>query len=536
MLRSGEDNRRCAAALVLSELSPRETPVVEALGEVLTEENRVLTGYALEALERIGSRAALPYLLPLLERDEQTRVRAQRAIGALGEPAIIDVCRELAQAPRERRRPLVTLLVELDGKGALQAVIGALLLDEQDFAEQVVQRYHRRWASLAPDARAERREILLRFLERPAHGRTWPTMLALHLLGALGDPLARRAVLPYTKSKHPPAIRRAALHALRRLHPPKGKEDPAFAELAGFLEEEDFEHVVGPALDAMRALPTPQGSTATLKQLLESPHASVRRFAAERLGDLDDAAAATALLKALRGEDLGLHEQAQDSLRKSPASPPLLVRSLRTAEDPDEAWVLARLVAARAAELGTAQVRTIAEGAEAAVQKGEPRAEALLHALRAADPARHREVLLHHGQKLLKKGKADEAAKILSPLDRGEADVEARYALAVALLKASPKDLSRKVRLGDRALALIRDLVPEPDFPLANRLWADKSLTSEDVFYVGFHFAEGEEDQRELGCALLEKIIKHEPRSKLARMARNKIALARRLSSAQERD
>ncbi|HWO94294.1 MAG TPA: HEAT repeat domain-containing protein [Dehalococcoidia bacterium] len=535
MLRSPEENRRCAAALVLAELAPRETPVVEALGEVLADENRVLTNYALDALERIGSRAALPYLLPLLERDDQTRLRAQRAIAALGEPAILDVCRELAQAPRERRRPLIQLLVDLDGKGALATVADALLLEDPELVSEVVTRYARRWSSLSPEARAERREVLLKLLDRQMpHGRHTAQVLALQLLGALADPSARKTVLPYSRPKQPPAVRRAALLALRRLPPPKGKEETAFAELAALLTEADYEHVVAPATEALRALPTPSAATSVLKPLLDSPHHTVRRFAAERLGEIDDPAAATALLKVLRGDDAALRETVQDALRKSPSALAGLVRALRSSESPEDAWTLARLVAARAAELTPALVKAVSEEALHAVERGDARAEAILHALRAADPARHREVLLQHGQRLLKKGKTEDAARILAPLDRGEADAEARFALAVALLKTSPKDLNRKVRLGDRSLSLFAGLVDEPDFPLANRLFADKNVSAEDVFYVAFHLAEGDEAQREVGIALLEKLVKSEGRSKLGKIAKNKLALARKRQDAEQ--
>jgi HEAT repeat protein len=539
MLRAPEEHRRCAAAMVLAELAPRETLVVEALGEALAEESTLLTNYALDALERIGSRAALPYLLPLLERDEQTRQRAQRAIAALGEPAIADVCRELAQAPRDRRRPLIHLLVDLDGKGALSAVVDSLLQEEPEVADGVVHRYHHRWASIAPDARAERREILLRFLDRPkVQGRSWPTALGLRLLGALGDPVARRSVLPFTKSKHPPMVRRAALLALRRLPPPQGKEDAAFAELGALLAERDFENVVAPALEALRALPTPKNGAGVLKQLLSNPHPSVRRFAVERLGDVEQADAVALLLKVLRGEEAPLREAAQDALRRSPAAPAGLARALRAAENADDAWTLARLVAARAADLTPAQARGIAEAAAAAAKnKDDARAEALLHALRAVDPERHRQVVLQRGLALLKQGKADEAARALSPLDRGaEADPEARYALAVALLKATPKDFNRRVRLGDRSLSLLRGLLSEPDFPLLTRLGADRSLSPDDLLYVGFHFAEGDEGEREFGCALLERLAKAAPRSRVGRSARNKLALARRQAAQGARD
>jgi HEAT repeat protein len=537
MLRYPEVERRCAAAMVLSELAPRETPVVEALGEVLAEENQQLNAYALEALERIGSRAALPYLLPLLERDEPSRHRAERAIAALGEPAITDVCRELSQAPRERRRPLVTLLVDLDGKGALAAVLEALLFEEPKFVDVVIQRYVTRWSGLSAERRGDRRDALLAFSGRAdVRGRTWPTALALRLLGALGDPGTRKFVLGFARVKNPPAVRKAALQALRRLAPGKGKDEGAFDELCAFLEEPDLENVVEPALDALRALPTPPTATAALKHMLTSSHAPVRSFAAERLGDLEDAAAAAALVKSLQSEDPALRELSQDSLRKSPAAPPALVRALLASENGEEAWTLARLVATRASDLSGAHVRSIAEASAAAAKKNDGRAEALLHALRATDPERHRQILLQRGLRLLSHGDAQEAVRALSQLERGAGtDADARYALTVALLKSQPKETSRKARINDRALQLLRGLLAEGDFPLATRLAADRLLTKEDLYQLGVHFAEGEDHERAFGLALLEKVVKASGRSKLAKVAKSKLASARRHSATASR-
>src|SRR5881396_1311457 len=70
MLQSPDGMRRCAAAMVLAEIAPKDAAVVKALGETLKDANQLLTRYVLEAFESIGTRAVVPYVLPLLESSD----------------------------------------------------------------------------------------------------------------------------------------------------------------------------------------------------------------------------------------------------------------------------------------------------------------------------------------------------------------------------------------------------------------------------------------------------------------------------------
>ena len=60
MLQSPDGMRRCAAAMVLAELAPKDAVVVKALGAALKDANQLLTRYVLEAFEAIDSRTVVP--------------------------------------------------------------------------------------------------------------------------------------------------------------------------------------------------------------------------------------------------------------------------------------------------------------------------------------------------------------------------------------------------------------------------------------------------------------------------------------------
>jgi hypothetical protein len=50
-------------------------------------------------------------------------------------------------------------------------------------------------------------------------------------------------------------------------------------------------------------------------------------------------------------------------------------------------------------------------------------------------------------------------------------------------------------------------------------------LDSEDLYWVGFHLAEGAGDEKSLGAELLRMVADKEGKSKLGRHARNKLRL-----------
>jgi hypothetical protein len=58
------------------------------------------------------------------------------------------------------------------------------------------------------------------------------------------------------------------------------------------------------------------------------------------------------------------------------------------------------------------------------------------------------------------------------------------------------------------------------------RMRKEKShLDSEDLYWLGFHLAEGSGDEKELGAELLKMVVQREGKSKIGRNARNKLRL-----------
>ena len=66
-IKDSDTHVRFSAALSLAQLGPEAAPAVPALRDALDDPNRYVPGYAVEALERIGTRDAFQVLLPYLK-------------------------------------------------------------------------------------------------------------------------------------------------------------------------------------------------------------------------------------------------------------------------------------------------------------------------------------------------------------------------------------------------------------------------------------------------------------------------------------
>ena len=83
LLSDASPRKRIAAAVVLGELGAKSPKVVAALSTLARDELAALAEPAVEALGKLGARAALPVLLEALERKDLAQAATQ-AIAALG--------------------------------------------------------------------------------------------------------------------------------------------------------------------------------------------------------------------------------------------------------------------------------------------------------------------------------------------------------------------------------------------------------------------------------------------------------------------
>ncbi len=514
---------RCAAARVLGEVGTRDAEVAEALCAAAADPEPAFRLPVLHALGQLRIEQALPLLL---ERVTEGGAEADAAAGAAarlgkGPKALQEMMPRVA--PGLRRR-IVAALGAAGTTSAESLAVGALLDRDPGVVEAATRSLVAEVPSLTPAHRQalgkQLRELLRRGKKAELSAASETAMV--RLLAALNDPDAEELFWERTQPGHPPELRAAALQALGKpaAAPPKDR----LKRLLACAADGDF-RVAAPALMMLQAATVRPQTAAEWLTLLDAPDAAVRRLGLDKVGDLDTPAVAAALLRQVDHPDPGLRREALARLTRLDQGRKALLAELGAAESVDRIWVLARALAPFAREQGQKLVGPLLPRAQAYVEAGDRRADPLLFLLREADAEGLRDSLYERAIALRKKKSYDKALAYLRLLGRDPSCGPAiRLELAACALKVSQHDLAAEARGQDLALQQFAGLVHSGAEELLPFVEKAKWLEPEDLFYLGFHFAEQPQRQeREFGGKVLELVVRRSPRGKLAKDAKSKL-------------
>jgi hypothetical protein len=98
-----------------------------------------------------------------------------------------------------------------------------------------------------------------------------------------------------------------------------------------------------------------------------------------------------------------------------------------------------------------------------------------------------------------------------------------RFEQAACSLKVSPKDLAADARNTDPSLHQFTGLLHRHETEPLKLVEKAKWLEAEDLFFLGFHFAEKTGPEKEFGGQVLRLLLKRSPRSKQAKDAKSKL-------------
>ncbi len=527
LLDSPDNVKRCAAAITLAELKPKGADVVKALGEALAEANQMLSGYILDALEAVASKAAVPYVLPLLESEDMaTKLRAVSILSKAGGAIVAEVKRRLPTARRREKVLLADLLARIHTATAFGVLLSLLLERELDIVKEVCEAVHRHVGDATPAQRAALHKQVMAFLKAQGkEPRERVLTSCLLILGHLGHTQARTILLKYSAPDFSPYVRRHALVALRGLEITGAAVPPVLRQLMPYLEDAD-EDVARLALDVLSRLPVSGAAATQWTKLLASQHGRVRAFAASRLAEAATPAARRKLLALLSHEDTTVREVAARSLARDESATGLLLGALLKASEAEAAWQLAKILKPHAERIRKKTLEQLASETATALKEGLATNEALLYVLRHADSLASDAILLEAGMKFRRAKQWERAVDCLRRLLHSDAfDEESGYALSVCNLKLSQKVLDPHVRAEDYALRGLQTLFRNRSFGLLDRLKKDKTLDAEDLFYTAFHFSESLGDIQELGRELLQHVAKTWPRTREGKAAKSKLKL-----------
>lgn len=514
---------RGAAALVLGEVGGRDVRLDQALCQLLDDPDAGVRLRAMKSIGRLRIDKALPRLLERVSaggEESEAAAHAAAQLGARGIRALQDLMPQTA--PGLRRR-IASALADTDTASAETAALDALL----DHDPGVVDASARSLIGKIPSfTKPHRKTLVERVLDllgpRKPHALPLASEAALvRLLSALEDPRGEAAFWARMDASRPVEIRASALQALGVLPCPSQKEK--IQRLLHCAADVDF-RVAAPALMILKNLTVADRNLRDWLPLLEAPNPATRRFAMEKIGDKDKPDVAGALVQQMDHPDRGLRDLAISYLARSGHGREALVRALREASNPDQAWALARVQAPFIRDYSPAQSMSLFKHACTYLEGGDRRADALLFLLREADHRRLRDQLEERALAHRKKKDYTKALIYLRLLTRDPASGEAiRFEQAACSLRVSPKDLAADARNTDPSLHLFGGLLHRHETEPIKLVEKSKWLEAEDLFFLGFHFTEKTGPEKEFGSQVLRLLMKRWPRSKQAKDAKSKL-------------
>jgi HEAT repeat protein len=515
--------RRRAAIVVAAEVGLGDAALAKALLSAVEDSDPAIRLPAIEALGKLRAEAALSRLAELVRQGGPELEAAAQAAGCLGTRGAKAIERIMHQVTPVQRRRIAAALAHGDTDSAAVVAAHALLDDDPG----VVAAAARSLAAEVPTLPPSRRKALASYLVSSLKGKSARKLPAaseagmLRVLAALHDPKAEDILWSRLKPQCPAAVRATALQALGGLGLPKG--DARTQQLLECALDPDFQ-VAAPAMLLLQSVPVTAKALPRWLKLLDAPDAASRKFAVEKLGSLDSAAVAKGLVAQLSHNDHQLRDAALEALRKSKHGRRALVDALLEAPTAEQAWTLARAQAPEAKELPTAFRQRLFATACSYHQEEDRRADALFFLLRECDPAWTRDRIEERGLALRKKKDYAGAVGFLRLLARDPGcSEETRFELAATGLKIANHDLAPEARHAEPSLAQFGRLLQDPSFDLTRRLTKAKFLDPDDLFYLGFHFAEQNRREKEFGGQVLEMLVKRSPNSNRAKDAKRKL-------------
>jgi HEAT repeats len=513
---------RSAAVLVLGEIGSREGGVGEALGECLADADAAVRRQAIRAVGKLRVESALPSLLERIRNggeEAELAARAAARIGARGTRGLQELMPKVAPG----LRPYIAAALAGGGTASSSAATVEVLLDtDPKVVEAAVASLIGQIPSLTTAQRNAWADQLLAVAQD--HKTPHPpatTAAVVRLLAALEDARAEKVLWDHVLPPRPAEVRAAALAALGKWATAATKDH--LQRLFSCASDRDF-RVAAPALLLLKRLPADAKSQPHWLDLLRTADVAARRLALEKIGDRDTAEVADALVSQLNHPDAALREAVLARLSGAKRGREALTAALLEAETADRSWALAKAQAPFVKEYPEDWRDKVFKRAAEYVEAGDRRADALLFLLREAGAADLHDRLEQRAVALRKKKAYPAALLYLRLLARDPAlGFPTRLELAACGLKVSPKDLAHEARATDPCLGQFANLIQQDDEELLRQLEKTKWLDPEDLYYLGFHFAEHEGRAKKFAGEVLRLVVKRSARTKLGQAAKSKL-------------
>lgn len=512
---------RRAAVIVLGELGEKNSDVAKDMVALLADGDPALRIDTIKAVGKLKIEAALPSLLERVKGGGEEADQAAHAaarLGAKGTKALRDLLPRVAPG---LRRYIASALAAGGNASAGHAALEMLLDKDPGVVEATARSFLQQIPTLSAAQRRGLTDQLLELLEATSPLAAPSEAAVVRLLILLEDPRVAEVLWERILPPNQAETRAVALQALGKWigTPNKKQLECLFACGA----DGDF-RVAAPALMLLKNLPDNDKALSGWLSLLRAGDKMVRLVAMEKLADRDNADVAAALLEQLSHPDRDLRDRALAQLAKLKTGRAALLGALLDADTPDHAWSLAKSQAPFVKDYPSSWRDQVFKKALAYLEKEDRRSDALFFLLRDKDAADLRDRLVGVASAHRKKKAYDKAILALRLLTRDPACAfDIRLELACCGLKTSAQDLTAQAREDDLALQQFAGLCQHHETELFPAIEAVKWLEPDDLYYLGFHFAEKDGVPRKFGAHVLHLLVKRAGKTKIGQAAKHKL-------------
>lgn len=537
LLTHERQERRCAAAIVLAELGAGDSRTVAALAEALGDEDAQVRRLALEALGQAESDEAIePIIARLDDPDPLVQRAAEATLLQLGDMAVPALQQHVqGESSTSIRRKVAGVLSRLQTPAGIESLIDLVDGQDQTLLDRARQALRAKASNLSPpEIRALRKKLDTRLGEASLTSRGGNGLSAalLQLLGDLPDETVVTRLTKEIGPETPIPVRRAAMAGLMSALPQaRGRRREAAAErLLDCLAEHDEEGVIRPALRALRDIEIPSRLTPKLQALISAPTSAARAFALGALGRIGAPDSLATLIEQLVTGSAPVRAAARDALATAPDAAPALVRAVFEVKDPARLLDIAELLALRRESLRPEDRIAVCTSVLERIESGQEDASLIADTVSRALPEDFIAMVRERVAEARQDRRVVEAFTLLEAIKSSPAfSQEEQYELAVFGLIRNPEATARAPRVADRVCAPFSELL-RLGFPIEARLRKETLVRVQDLFFLGFAFAESNiEEERDFGADLLEEVVHRDPDGKFGGRAANKLKLMQRL-------
>ncbi len=539
---SSKDSRlACAAAVILCELAPRNSAVVKELIAGLEQGDPVRRPFVIEALGRIGTVEAAAALVPLIKSEGPASEQALRAIAHTASAALKPLLQMVGHVTPALLERIAECVSRTGEAVAFSTLLSHLQNADVDICRAIRTGMRNAMSTFDDKSKEHLRKQLEKAFNDDALAAHQPSLIALlKIAGDLGDISLQKHLLERIDRNNPVNVRRSALQAVAMLHLSGDQRARIAPRLLPLMQDSDVANIAEPALEAVRQAHLAGEHQGQLRKLLNSPSSRIREFAMQALAAQGSSRTLQELIDCMDSPDRSIREEALAALSRAPSATPALCERLITKPGSEAAQETAKALIPQAATIPHRAMRDLAEyyvqlatgnhrtKAEVEASRGaDEKKRAILSVFRAANSSELVESVFENAAKLRQKDDAQKAYELLRGVNglNGWSD-EHRIEMALAGLSFGPKDLTRAVRNSDLNLHALQEVLfsaRKSAKELSRILLKDGSLNKKALYYIGFHFVERMQAEREFGKLLLEHL--GEGRSDEGKLAREKLII-----------